>query len=615
MAVVTTNLGTVTAYGDAVAAGYTGTKAQWQALMADYATVGQQAAQSAQTASTAASTATTKASEASASATAAAASAASIGTPDTTLTQSGKAADAKATGDEISQIKEDFRDILNGLGDDVTPTFTQGKVYYSYNSKVFESNSASYNNGVIDVTEGYNYFVYTGVPSNTAYYGVIFANNSGDTLAQYGQSTSGSPIAIMFRCTAPVGATKMYVNNRLTDITPLILRCVNDAFIDKRVVDVLSNSDLVRYLEFGDNLEYVEQDSDGVYDGFIGGTGKINTTTYDVWNLYRYPVSAGKTYRLCGTDVNIEYNAYSVATFSESAFDGTTAVSTSNVIIPSGSGATNTDYDVTYTPQSDGYIYISQYGTRNTCALYEVIRDKCSKLINKLTGTNHETVKIQIFGDSMSDNIWRKTWQDFIGDFAPQRSWNIVTSAVGGACIGHGKSVAEGGRYQNLEYNFVHDLITNTDVFEADSDIVVMFVGTNDYSYPTNRPLGAWGDNTVSTFFGAARLICEYVTTHSDALFIVCTPLPRYNTRDSEQSTDSDGVPINADGKTLRDYCDALVKTCHLFGVPVVDLNYEIGWNKNNILNFARDGLHPNERGAKIVSAYICEILKRHLGI
>lgn len=120
MAVVTTNLGTVTAYGDAVAAGYTGTKAQWQALMADYATVGTQAAESAQTASTAASTATTaaqtattKASEASASATAAAASAASINTPDTTLTQSGVAADAKATGDEITEIKSGFNDKLN----------------------------------------------------------------------------------------------------------------------------------------------------------------------------------------------------------------------------------------------------------------------------------------------------------------------------------------------------------------------------------------------------------------------------------------------------------------------------------------------------------------------
>ena len=108
MAVVTTNLGVITAYGDAVAAGYTGTKAEWQALMANYATVGQQAAQNAQTASQAAQTATAKAGEASQSATRAENAAASITTPDATLTQAGVAADAKATGDEISDLKEDL---------------------------------------------------------------------------------------------------------------------------------------------------------------------------------------------------------------------------------------------------------------------------------------------------------------------------------------------------------------------------------------------------------------------------------------------------------------------------------------------------------------------------
>ena len=126
MAVITTNLGTVTAYGDAVAAGYTGTKEQWQALMADYATVGTKAAQDAQTASTAAQnastaaqTATTKANEASQSAQAAQDAADSIGTPDTTLTIAGKAADAKATGDEISELKSGLNDKANAEDLDV----------------------------------------------------------------------------------------------------------------------------------------------------------------------------------------------------------------------------------------------------------------------------------------------------------------------------------------------------------------------------------------------------------------------------------------------------------------------------------------------------------------
>ena len=112
MAVVTTNLGVITAYGDAVAAGYTGTKAEWQALMANYATVGQQAAQDAQTASQAAQTATTKAGEASQSATRAENAAASITTPDATLTQAGVAADAKATGDEIGELKSGFTEYV-----------------------------------------------------------------------------------------------------------------------------------------------------------------------------------------------------------------------------------------------------------------------------------------------------------------------------------------------------------------------------------------------------------------------------------------------------------------------------------------------------------------------
>ena len=114
MAVVTTNLGPVTAYGDAVEGGYTGTKEQWQALMADYGTIGTQAQEAAQTASTAAQTATTKASEASASATQAQQAAASVSTPDTTLTQSGKAADAKATGDAVAELKEDLLELQEG---------------------------------------------------------------------------------------------------------------------------------------------------------------------------------------------------------------------------------------------------------------------------------------------------------------------------------------------------------------------------------------------------------------------------------------------------------------------------------------------------------------------
>lgn len=87
-----------------------------------------QAAQTAATnASTSAQTATTKASEAAASATQAAQTVANI--IDNTLTQTGKAADAKVTGDELEGLKEDFALFLDEIKNTVqTYTFTDGQV-------------------------------------------------------------------------------------------------------------------------------------------------------------------------------------------------------------------------------------------------------------------------------------------------------------------------------------------------------------------------------------------------------------------------------------------------------------------------------------------------------
>lgn len=132
MAIQTYNLGPVTAYGDAKAGGYTGTLAEWQALMANYATVSQQAAQSAQTASTKATEASNSA-ETALNAQARAEQAAESLVLDTTLTQSGKAADAKAVGDELSTIKEDLSDIAESSdnlfdGNVVNLGFSSGKV-------------------------------------------------------------------------------------------------------------------------------------------------------------------------------------------------------------------------------------------------------------------------------------------------------------------------------------------------------------------------------------------------------------------------------------------------------------------------------------------------------
>jgi len=127
MAVTTTNLGVITAYGDAVAAGYTGTKAEWQALMASYATVAEEAndakddavaakntavakateaTTAAATANTAKDTATSKATEATTAANTATTKANEASASAQSIAQS--AAQIQENTDSIDQLKSEF---------------------------------------------------------------------------------------------------------------------------------------------------------------------------------------------------------------------------------------------------------------------------------------------------------------------------------------------------------------------------------------------------------------------------------------------------------------------------------------------------------------------------
>ena len=129
MAVVTTNLGTVTAYGDAVAAGYTGTKAEWQALMASYATVGQQAVDAKNAAVAAKDTAVAKATEATTAATTATTKASEASASAQSIAQS--ASQIQKNTDDIDQLKntlqQDVYNFINYPSEQVTDegiTFT-----------------------------------------------------------------------------------------------------------------------------------------------------------------------------------------------------------------------------------------------------------------------------------------------------------------------------------------------------------------------------------------------------------------------------------------------------------------------------------------------------------
>ena len=206
MAVTTTNLGVITAYGDAVAAGYTGTKAEWQALMASYATVGQQAVDAknaavaakdtavakATEATTAASTATTKASEASASAQSIAQSAAQI----------------QENTDDIDQLKSE----LNKYEEAEVISFTTG-AYIANNgnvSSVVAVDSPTTSAGYAYLVANCKYndrFIITGIGGGTPRLWA-FIDKDNKLISKSDAAVTGDLLVV----TAPFNARKIVVN-------------------------------------------------------------------------------------------------------------------------------------------------------------------------------------------------------------------------------------------------------------------------------------------------------------------------------------------------------------------------------------------------------------------
>lgn len=379
------------------------------------------------------------------------------------------------------------------------------------------------------------------------------------------------------------------------------------------------------YLEIAPNNNLLEEGynrvkkvaTTGVYNQtIISNSLVINTTSNTHYSVKKYAVEAGKIYNLSGNSVKLSYDVYPIAVFSTTNYTGESAVTADSAIIHTGTSATAANYNVTYYAEQNGYIYILKYDSGNEVYVFEA--GYCSGLINRLTNSNDSPVKIQLFGDSITDDSWRDdhtTWATLLPSYIPQRKITVVNDAVGGSHIGHGKVAggeARGAKHSDLDYNYVYDLMTNPDILKTDSDIIIMFTGANDFN---SGQLGQWGDTTYDTFYGAARMICEYITTNTNAIFMVCTPLCRYSPTDRSRPVNDEGEPISGPTRpwTLRDFATAIIKTCAFYQVPVIDLFHDMGFNRNNIGHFTDEGLHPNLLGSHKLAEYISTKVREHL--
>lgn len=132
-----------------------------------------------------------------------------------------------------------------------------------------------------------------------------------------------------------------------------------------------------------------------------------------------------------------------------------------------------------------------------------------------------------------------------------------------------------------------------------DAEIITVFGGTNDAS--GGAPIGAWGDATNATVYGAMKILVEGLLTKYPGKrigFILTTPREGY--------TGTTNAVINVN--------NAIKDVCNRYSIPTLDLYNGSGLAPNFAASKTAvipDGLHPNSTGQKLISYKIQDFLQR----
>lgn len=158
-------------------------------------------------------------------------------------------------------------------------------------------------------------------------------------------------------------------------------------------------------------------------------------------------------------------------------------------------------------------------------------------------------------------------------------------------------------------------LINRYQDIPQNQDLIVIFMGTNDYGHET--PLGAPEDSSDVSFYGALNAILPAVkAAHPNSQLVVMTPLHRYGfgtSRITGEAFTYDNLPNGVNAK-LSDYIDAIKTVCQKNDIPVIDLFtlFPLNPTDEQVRNeYMPDGLHPNAKGHEILADIIAEELKK----
>lgn len=203
-------------------------------------------------------------------------------------------------------------------------------------------------------------------------------------------------------------------------------------------------------------------------------------------------------------------------------------------------------------------------------------------------------LKINFLGDSITQGVG-------VADKENDCFVSIIRNQYGAVCRNYGIGGTRIARKVTPSEDAIHDLdyCGRFDKMEDDADMVFVFGGTNDYGHG-DAPLGKPTDRTPYSFYGALHtLFVGLINKYPTSKICVITPLHRL-------------AEENGNGK-LIDFVKAIREVAEFYSLPMLDLYANLGINPQVPImkeTYMPDGLHPNDRGYKIIAEKVAAFIK-----
>ena len=246
------------------------------------------------------------------------------------------------------------------------------------------------------------------------------------------------------------------------------------------------------------------------------------------------------------------------------------------------------------------------------------------RITGKIIRNNLVGKKVSFIGDSITEG--------FYASEAAKRYCNLFCSKYGAVVnnLGAASTCIANNTLNGLSSQRFVTRATSANL--ANSKLIVVFGGTNDFSYDckaigdlfaeeTITPTDYIGDtqkNPVTdtdTFAGALHELITTIRTNCPNVPIVfITPLKRgrYN---AGRPTSKEA---NQWGDYLDDFCTAIKEVCSYYAIPVLDASSvsELDFSNNMIASeFSQDNFHPNDNGHAVLAELLFRFVENNVVI